>query len=277
MGISFSVHPLFFACGLYFSLTGKITTFIIYTLCAILHELGHSIMASKMGYKLKKIKLMPFGAIVSGQAQNVENLQEIKIALAGPITNILVSVFFVALWWVVPELYAFTDIVVEANLSLAIINLLPIFPLDGGRVLLSTLSTFLTRKKSLTICKVIAFIFCFILLLLFFLSIFYTINLSLIFFALFIIFANVSKDNQNVYIRLYLFNIKEKLKKGVVVKKIAVDKEILIKNLLPLLEEEYLIEVAVYDKDKQITVLSQQKLIKLLESATLKSPLKLYI
>ena len=277
MGINFSVHPLFFVFGLYFSFVGKITTFIIYTICAILHELGHSIVASSMGYKLKKIKLMPFGAIVCGKYQNVENLQEIKIALAGPLTNILVSVFFVALWWVIPDIYAFTDVIVEANLSLAIINLLPVFPLDGGRVLLSTLSGFLTRKKALTICKVIGFVFSFILLLLFVISTFYTTNISLLFFSLFIIFANIDRDKQSVYIRLYLFNLKEKLKKGVIVKKIAVDKEITIKKLLPLLEEDCLIEVAVYDGERFLTILSQQKLISVLENASLKSPLKLYI
>ena len=126
VGINFAIHPLFFLFGVYYSLTGKIFVFIIYTVCAVIHELGHSFAASSVGYKLNKITLMPFGAVVTGNIDGLNFKDEIKIAIAGPFINLAIALFFIALWWIFPEIYAFTDVVVEANLSLALVNFLPI-------------------------------------------------------------------------------------------------------------------------------------------------------
>ena len=86
-GIKLSVHPLFFIFGLFYALTGRIFVFLIYTICAVAHEIGHSLVANSIGYKLNKIKLMPFGAVVSGNIDGLKLKDEIKIALAGPLVN----------------------------------------------------------------------------------------------------------------------------------------------------------------------------------------------
>ena len=142
--INLSVHPLFFAFGFYYALTGRIFVFLIYTVTAVLHELGHSFVASNAGYRLNKITLMPFGAVVSGDIEGLSLGDEIKVALAGPFINLAVALLFVASWWIVPETYAFTDVVAEANLTMALVNFIPVFPLDGGRVLSAILSPFST-------------------------------------------------------------------------------------------------------------------------------------
>ena len=122
--INLSVHPLFYVFGFYYALTGRIFVFVIYTVCAVLHELGHSFVATSAGYRLNKITLMPFGAVVSGNVEGLKFLDEIAIALAGPFLNLAIGVFFVAVWWVYPESYAYTDIVAEANFSMALVNFL---------------------------------------------------------------------------------------------------------------------------------------------------------
>ena len=78
-GLKLSVHPLFYAFGLYYAVTGKILAFIIYTLSAVIHEIGHSVVASKSGYRLNRITLMPFGAVVKGDIDGLKLKDEIKM------------------------------------------------------------------------------------------------------------------------------------------------------------------------------------------------------
>ena len=153
-GIKLSVHPLFFILGFYFALTGRIFIFIIYTLSAVLHETGHSVVANGLGYKLNEIVLMPFGAVVKGNVDGLSLSDEFKVSLAGPITNIIIAVVFVATWWIFPVSYAYTDVVAEANLSLAVINLMPVLPLDGGRALYAVISCQKNEKAAKRISSV---------------------------------------------------------------------------------------------------------------------------
>ncbi|MBQ0099103.1 MAG: site-2 protease family protein, partial [Firmicutes bacterium] len=247
MGLKFRVHPLFFAFGFFYAFTGEILIFIIYTLTDFLHEVGHSIVAGRQGYCLNKITLMPFGAVVSGETNGMNNRDELKIAIAGPLTNILISIFFVAVWWIFPPLYSYTDLIVSASLSLALINLLPFFPLDGGRILLAILSKRIKREKALKFCKLFGVFGGLILLALFIITIFNEINFSLLFFSLFIIFGAISNDKENKYVRIYNSISNKKLKRGIEYKKIAVDKDITIKKLISILDYNYINEVVIYE------------------------------
>ena len=94
--IKLKIHPLFYLFGLYYALTGKILIFLVCTITAIVHELGHSIVAGERGYKLNKITLMPFGAVVKGESTELAFNDELVIALAGPMLNFIIAVFFVA-------------------------------------------------------------------------------------------------------------------------------------------------------------------------------------
>ena len=129
-GVRLKVHPLVFPFAFYFALTGRIWVFLVYTVSAVIHELGHSFVATKLGYRLNKITLMPFGAVISGNSCDFRPADEIKIALAGPLLNLAVGLLFVALWWFFPESYAFTDLAAEASFSLALVNFIPCYPLD---------------------------------------------------------------------------------------------------------------------------------------------------
>ena len=153
--INLSIHPLFYILGFYYAITGQIFIFVLCTVTAVIHELGHSFVASNLGYRLNKITLMPFGAVVSGNTDGLKFLDEIKIALAGPLLNLAVSLFFIATWWIYPELYAYTDVIVSVNLSMALVNLLPIFPLDGGRIIFCFLAERVGYDRSFLLNKII--------------------------------------------------------------------------------------------------------------------------
>ena len=259
-GIKLKVHPLFFLFGLFYALTGKIFMFLICTVSAVIHEIGHAIMAEKCGYKLNKITLMPFGAVVSGNINGLSKADQLKIALAGPFINVVIALIFVALWWFFPETYAYTDTAVQTNLSLAIINLIPAYPLDGGRVLNSILSLKLKEKTSERICKITGVIFAVILFVIFVLTIFIAPNFSILFFALFIFFGAIEKNKENRYVRIYNVLNKENLKRGVKVKNIAVDKSITVKRLLSLIDSTCVNEVMVFSNGEKIKTLSQKEL-----------------
>lgn len=268
-GISLTVHPLFFAFGLYYAVTGKIFVFTVYTVTAVAHELGHSFAAASAGYKLNKITLMPFGAVVKGDIEGLKFSDEIKIALAGPILNLCVGLFFVALWWLFPEVYAFTSLAAEANFSMAAINLLPAFPLDGGRVLGAATSARFGRRTSRIICRVTGAILAAILVAVFVYSIFVAVNFSLLFFASFVLFGAFGKGGDNEYVRLYSAFSEKRLKNGLEVRTVAVDKKTTLKKVFSLMDENRLNQVDVYDGKDKIAHFSYKKLIELMEKGDL--------
>lgn len=267
-GIKVSVHPLFFALGFYYALTGKIFVFVIYSLCALSHELGHSIVAQRQGYRLGKIILMPFGAVVTGNVDGLKFTDQIKIALAGPLLNLSVCVFFVAVWWLFPEAYPFTDLVVQANLSMALINLIPAFPLDGGRILSATLSESFGEKKAYIVCKVLGGVLGCTLFGLFVYSIFTEINLSLFFFSLFVLFGAFDRKRGNVYIKLYSGVSEEKLMCGMPVKKVALSVNADVKKLVSLLDLNAINEVVLIKNGQTVRVLQDEDLKNIIENTS---------
>lgn len=262
--VSVYVHPLFVFFGLYYFATGKAFVFLMVTICAVLHELGHSIVAEKNGYRLDKITLMPFGAVVQGDLEDVKPKDQIKIALAGPFINLAVGIFFVAIWWIYPESYVYTDLAVETCFSLAFINLLPAYPLDGGKVLSALLSLKLKKRKALAISKIVGVVFGIALFLLFIVTCFNKINVSLLFFSLFIIFGAIEEKKAGKYVKLFTNFSSQKLKRGMPFKKQAIDSSATIKNLMSILDQDAVNEVVIYKKGKPIATLSQEKIVEII-------------
>ena len=275
-GINVKIHPLFFLFGVYYAATGRIFLFAIYTICAVGHELAHSITAQKLGYKLNEITLMPFGAVASGDIDGLKLKDQTAVALAGPLFNLAVGTACVAAWWIFPDLYAFTDMIAEANLSMAAINFIPVFPLDGGRVLQSFVSARRGREKSLKICKIIGAAFS-VLLAAAVLTCFNQMNLSILFFAAFVFFGAISCKKENRYIKVFSGETERSLMKGAAVKHFAVDEKIPVKKLFFLLDGDGFNVIDVYKGDKLVKRLSQFDIEKITERADIYSPLNKYI
>lgn len=268
-GLKISIHPLFFIFGLYFAVTGKVFSFLICTFTAILHELGHSYVSEELGYKLKRIVLMPYGAVISGDLRGLKYRDEIRIALAGPLLNLCIGLFFMALWWLVPEIYPFTESVVYSNISLALINLIPAYPLDGGRILLSTLSLYVSRKTAIKVVKITGGVFTAALFALFIISVFFRLNLTLLFFALFILTGLINRDEKNSYMRIYSNIYESSLKRGCEVKKLALLKSTPIKRVMKLLDGDSLYEIDVlFGSAEEVKLLSVTEVMDMLENAS---------
>ena len=276
-GLKVRIHPLVLPFGLYCVLTGKIFVFAIYSAVAVVHELGHSFAAATFGYKLNRITLMPFGAVVSGNIEGLKPKDELIIALSGPFINIATGILFVAVWWMFPETYAFTDVAAEANFSMAIINFIPVYPLDGGRALSSYLAQKVGVIKARAVCKTLGIAFSLGLVGLFITSLFYTVNFTLLFFSAFLFFGALDKNKENKYVRIYSSISKEKLKRGVPYIRQAVDKSVTVIKLLRILDANAVNEIIVFDGDKPADKLDQRRITEIMEKGDLYSPIEKYI
>jgi Zn-dependent protease/CBS domain-containing protein len=114
----------------------------------VLHELGHSLVAMRFGYRIRSITLWLFGGIASLEEMPEDWKQELYIAVAGPVVSILVSVVSYGVFLVLPGAHSLGldgsrfvfGYLALMNVSLAVFNMLPGFPMDGGRVLRALLA-----------------------------------------------------------------------------------------------------------------------------------------
>ena len=126
----------------------------------VMHEFGHALMARRFGIETRSIVLFPFGGVALLTQEPPSNKSEFYIALAGPATNIILCLLLLPLAGVgVP----FCHELIGINLVLGIFNLLPAFPMDGGRVLRAFLAGRMSKRSatrwSLIISKVFASLF----------------------------------------------------------------------------------------------------------------------
>lgn len=144
--VKITVHPLFFAAGVVCAVFGGLPEFLICALTALLHECGHIFCAARLGFECSKISLMPYGAAAVCDVEGISPADEIKLALAGPFVNLALCVAVAGLWWFFPVTYGVTDVIFYASAAMLVINLLPAYPLDGGRVARCLLSKFIKQK-----------------------------------------------------------------------------------------------------------------------------------
>jgi Zn-dependent protease len=104
----------------------------------ILHELGHALAARQYGIGTEHITLYPFGGVAAIQRMPEEPDQEIVIALAGPAVNVVLAALGGWLWLMTDHQLVLGFVM--TNLGMAAFNLIPAFPMDGGRVLRALLA-----------------------------------------------------------------------------------------------------------------------------------------
>lgn len=127
--------------------------------CVLAHELGHAFAAEAFGIPTRDITLLPIGGVARLARIPETPTQELLIALAGPAVNVAIALFLVAVFpltqWAtqaespwMETLVALIDNLLLANLVLVVFNMLPAFPMDGGRVLRSLLAMRMTHLRA---------------------------------------------------------------------------------------------------------------------------------
>lgn len=132
-----------------------------YILFIFLHEMSHLFVAWKLGYLPSRVRLSIFGASLEG-FDDFLTVDELKIVLAGPLFNLIMVVVCYLSFWFYPESFEFLNDVLIVNQTILIFNILPIFPLDCGRVVLCFLS--LKHGRNLAVKQTKKLSFCFIIL-----------------------------------------------------------------------------------------------------------------
>lgn len=176
--------------------------------CVVLHELGHALMAKRFGVKTKKITLLPIGGMASLDKIPESPKQELLVVIAGPLVNVIIAIL---IYLIVPihelanislteNLETFNELTLQnfllylfiVNVGLVIFNIIPAFPMDGGRILRALLAMKIDRVKATQIASSIGQVFAIVFLLI---GLLY--NPLLIFIALFI-FLGAYGENQMV-------------------------------------------------------------------------------
>lgn len=139
--------------------------------CVVLHELGHSITAQNLGGEVKSITLLPIGGMANIKKMPDKPKEEFLITIAGLAVNVVIALI---LWLVLNSFGTinleemdfktinrknFFVMLMAANLFVVVFNLVPAFPMDGGRILRSLLSFKMTKLKATRIAKTVGKVF----------------------------------------------------------------------------------------------------------------------
>ena len=127
---------------LIFLITRQIKIYAFLMLFAFIHELGHMLAGIIMGFRPKALEIAPYGFSISFNRYDVlveENkfaLKKIFIAFAGPATNLLI-ILITSIYSLIVQNYdvAVLEMIMYSNILIFIFNMLPIYPLDGGRII----------------------------------------------------------------------------------------------------------------------------------------------
>jgi Zn-dependent protease/CBS domain-containing protein len=167
--------------------------------CVLLHEFGHAVVAQRLGIEVPDITLLPIGGLARLKTLPDRPIDEVKIAVAGPLVNIVLAPIFFGVAVLlgadlqapsdvlqgrasVGEVFAYLGLI---NVVLAVFNLIPAFPMDGGRVLRGLLATRFGPVRATDISSAIGQFFAFA----FFLIGLLTGNFVLLLIAVFIFFG----------------------------------------------------------------------------------------
>lgn len=138
--------------------------------CVVLHEYGHALMARRYGIGTQDIIITPIGGLARLQGMPAEPKGELMIAIAGPLVNLVIAILLLLIFYALgigiisPDVddlsilvnpIGFLHLVMILNFILFAFNLIPAFPMDGGRILRALLSIKLGKQKATLIASII--------------------------------------------------------------------------------------------------------------------------
>lgn len=270
-----AIHPLFLMLATIMIALGYIEQFFIIFSVVTIHELAHIVTAKIYGANLHKIIIYPIGemAIIKNLFL-VKPLKRIAIICAGPIINIVLGFIFMVLGS--SEILKFISI---TNFSIAAFNSLPIYPLDGGKLIHLIASNSIGILKSNEIIITISKLFILIIITMGIIQIIlYPFNISLISLGIYLK-SSIKKEEFNLSLDFFeiIFNKSELIKryKCICTNILTVSENACIKDILKYLKIDKFYRIYIVDENLNLLgVITENQLIKLIVKYGIKSSIK---
>lgn len=209
--MSIKIDLKIFLFSIIFWFTKQIELYAILMIFAFIHELGHLICGLILGFKPNSIKINPFGFQITFDTHiedynyrikkgNELCVKKIIIALAGPVINVLTAI----LCLMIPnDSIIQKEIIIYANLLLAIFNIIPIYPLDGGRIIKEIINIIKGRKEAYELTSKISKVTIIILTIIVSITILYVHNIALLIILMYLWYLVIKNEK--------LYKIKNKI------------------------------------------------------------------
>ena len=207
-----------FIAILIFLLTEQLNIYIVFMLFAIIHELGHVLTGIILGFKPKNIEVLPIGISACFYMQcddynkkiNYANrfvLKKVIISCAGPITNFIIAIIFYFFDFSIFNISR--EFIIYTNFIIGIFNLIPIYPLDGGRIIKNILHIKIGLKESYKYTKIIANLSIIILTIFSSMAILYLKNISIVLILIYL-WGIVIIQNKKYESKMNIYKMLEK-------------------------------------------------------------------
>ena len=209
--MTFRIDLKIFLILILFYFTKQLEIYSLIMIFAIIHELCHLFAGLILKMKIKRVTIMPVGLSIefklSYEDYNVKirkanrlELKRIFVAIAGPLINIII-IIITSFLNIKIEL---KNLVIYSNLIIVLFNLLPIYPLDGGRILKSILCILKGKRKAENVINKISNMFLFFVIFIFSILIFYYKNIAVL-FIVFYLFYIVTKENKIYKMKMKMY------------------------------------------------------------------------
>lgn len=124
-------------------------------LSVLLHEFGHALAAKHVGYKVPSITLMILGGVANIRSYSATPLKDLFVTIMGPLVTLAIFILSLLEFRFSPFFKDFTSTICLINLSLFIFNMLPIHPMDGGRLLKNVCDMYFTKNQVFKITTIV--------------------------------------------------------------------------------------------------------------------------
>lgn len=220
MNIKISIK--IFALLVLFYITKQIEIYAMFMIFTMIHEGAHLLCGVLLGLKPQSLRIMPLGLCIQFRTKPEDYNQKVKrgnrlvikkliIALAGPIINFMIAILFY-----IQNIHIFnisSEYIIYVNLLIGIFNLLPIYPLDGGRILKNGICIYEGKAKAAKYTNMISNIVLILITAIGSITILFYQNIA-IFFIIIYLWVIVIRENKRYNLKSKIYRIIEKEKEG---------------------------------------------------------------
>ncbi|MGD2147420.1 MAG: site-2 protease family protein [Anaerolineae bacterium] len=265
------------------ALFGVVVTLLLFA-CVVIHELAHSLTSTWMGYPVEDIVLFPLGGVSQIEKMPEGPGEEFLMAVAGPLSNVAIAIVLVAISLFTPQSFVGSlrriatnpaglgwqdtlPYLIFTNLGLAVFNLIPAFPMDGGRVLRSLLATVMPHARATDLAVRIGQAFAWLI----GLGGLLTTNLVLILIAIFV-YSGAAQEGRMLRIKSILGDMRVSQAFSRDVRQVSPDDP--VSRAADLTLESFQADFPVCDEGKLVGLLTHKNIVQALKTRRADTPVR---